>query len=88
MIYWHDASGPKEKNRQSIGLPVLGIKLGCGDLQPSQIALRGGGLMILDELICACPLNVRWNQNPATSLGISSGILKNARNITLDGSTA
>jgi hypothetical protein len=44
--------------------------------------------MILDELICACLLNVRWNQNPATSLGISSGILKNARNITLDGSTA
>jgi hypothetical protein len=88
VIYWHETSGLKEKTRQSIGSPGFYIEFGCGDLQPSQIALRGGGLMILDELICACLLNVRWNQNPATSLGISSGILKNARNITLDGSTA
>jgi hypothetical protein len=63
------------------------IKLGCGDLQPSQIALRDDGLMISDELICACLLNVRWNQNPATSSMISTNFLTKQRILPLDKST-
>src|ERR1700722_507254 len=74
------------KNQNPAIWRLRGFRFGCGDLQPSQIALRGDGLMILGVLTCACLLNVRWNQNPATYLVISMSILNKARNSTLDAS--
>jgi hypothetical protein len=38
------------KNQNPAIWRLRGFRFGCGDLQPSQIAFRGEGLMILDEL--------------------------------------